>query len=279
MKNNKVHKLQSILVTCVLSLCALLVVLPMYLTVITSFKTPSESSKSFFNLPQQLYWGNFQSVLSTDGYFQYITNSVVITFFSLAAIVLLVPMVSYAISRNAKHPYFKALYGYLLIGIFVPFQVIMLPLVKFLNGMNLCNQFGIIIMYVTLSFAQGAFLAVGYLKSIPLEIEEAAHIDGCSTFQTFWRIVYPLMKPIVITILIIDVLWVWNDFMLPLVLLNKSNAYWTLPLFQFNFKSQYAFDYNLAFAAFFLSMLPIIIAYAFLQKHIMGGLTDGAIKS
>jgi raffinose/stachyose/melibiose transport system permease protein len=141
------------------------------------------------------------------------------------------------------------------------------------------NQFGMILLYSTFSLGQGVFLFVGYYKSIPVELEEAASIDGTGILGTFFKIVYPLTKPMTITVIILNTLWIWNDFLLPLLVLNKSATMWTLPIYQYNFKSAYTFDFNLAFASFLFSIIPMIILYAFLQKYIIEGLTAGAIKS
>jgi len=143
---------------------------------------------------------------------------------------------------------------------------------------GLLNSFGLILLYWTYTFKKGAFLFVGYLKSIPLELEEAAYIDGCSVFQTYIHIVFPLLKPMIATMIVIDGLWIWNDFLLPLLILNKEPTSWTLPLFQFQFKNQYSFDFNLAFASFLLGMLPMVLLYMAMQRYIIGGLTRGAIK-
>ena len=257
----------------------LLILFPIYLTIIVAFKTPAESAENFFSFPKQFYTENLKTVISSENFSYFLMNSVTITVVSLIVIIFCVSLSSYAISRNRNSRYFRFIHIYLLAGIFVPFQVIMLPLVKFMSNMNLTNQVGIILLYITLANAQGVFLCVNYLKSIPMEMEEAAHIDGCSIFKTFFLVVFPLMKPILVTLLIMDALWIWNDFQLPLIMLNSSSEQWTLPLFQYNFKGQYSFDYNLAFASFLISMFPIIIVYALLQKHIIGGLTDGAVKS
>lgn len=141
------------------------------------------------------------------------------------------------------------------------------------------HQGGLIVLYITYSLTQGVFLYQGYLRTvIPGEVEEAARIDGSGILTTYTRIIFPMMKPMTGTIIILNSLWIWNDFLMPLLVLNRSNAYWTLPLFQYNFKSQYAFEFNLAFATFVLSIAPIIVIYACFQKHIIAGLTSGAIK-
>ena len=121
-------------------------------------------------------------------------------------------------------------------------------------------------------------LYVGYIKTIPRDLEEAAYIDGCSIWQAYYKVIFPLLRPVTATVFIMNALWIWNDFLLPLLILNKSPKYWTLQLFQYNFKSQYMFDYNLAFSSFMMSSLPVIIVYLIMQKNIVSGLTCGAIK-
>ena len=116
------------------------------------------------------------------------------------------------------------------------------------------------------------------MRGLPYEIEEAAQIDGCSVFQTYVRIVLPLVKPMIATITILDLLWFWNDFLLPLLMLNRSRDIWTLPLFQYNFKTEYSFNYTMAFTAYLMAMLPMLIIYCFGQKYIIKGLTAGSVK-
>lgn len=145
--------------------------------------------------------------------------------------------------------------------------------------LKLCNIPGLIIMCVTLASSQGVFLLVNYIRSVPRDLEEAAYIDGCGTVKAYVKIVLPMIKPILATIFVLNALWVWNDFQMPLLILNQSQDMWTLPLFQYNFKSQYSFDYNLAFASYLIAMIPVLIAYACAQKHIVSGLTQGAVKS
>lgn len=264
----------------VLLITGMIVILyPFYLTIITALKTPQESSQSFFSFPQSFYLGNFVNVLQKANYFVFFRNSAVVTLVSVFLIMVLIPMCSYAIARNMEKRYYKTMYFYLLAGIFVPFQVIMVPLVKYLAKLKLCNIPGLIIMCVTLASSQGVFLLVNYIRSVPRDLEEAAYIDGCGTVKAYVKIVLPMIKPILATIFVLNALWVWNDFQMPLLILNQSQDMWTLPLFQYNFKSQYSFDYNLAFASYLIAMIPVLIAYACAQKHIVSGLTQGAVKS
>jgi raffinose/stachyose/melibiose transport system permease protein len=256
----------------------IIILIPFYITLATALKTPSQSRVNYFSPPSSLYLGNFAEIVESAKFWTYVMNSVVITVIAVGLIMIIVPMVSYAISRNSGKKYYSLLYLMILAGIFIPFQVIMLPMSKQMANLDLLNQSGLIIMHVTFALTQGTFLCVGFLKSIPLELDEAAKIDGCGVGQTFIKIIYRLMTPILATLLILKSLSIWNDFLLPLLMLNRSNELWTLPLYIFNFKTEYSFNYNLSFAGFFMSMLPILIVYILCQRFIISGLTEGALK-
>lgn len=259
---------------------AFVILLPFYVTIITAFKTPQESAQNFFSFPKSLYLENFKAVFAKAGYIKYFMNSTIVTVGSLILIYILVTMISYGIARNIKgHPYYKFIFGLIVLGMFVPFQVIMVPLVQFMGDLGLSNKFGLILLHVTYAAMQGVFLLVNYIQNIPADLEEAAYIDGCTTVQTYIKIVLPLLKPMTSTVLVLNALWIWNDFQMPLMILNKLPDTWTLPLFQYNFKSQYSFDYNMAFASYLIAMIPVLIAYVAAQKNIVEGLTAGAVKS
>ena len=269
-----------ILVYAFLICVALIVLFPIYITVVTAFKTTAESTQNFFSLPSSFYLGNFESVMSDEHFWDYVGNSVLITVVAVGFIAIVIPMVSYAISREMKRfKYFKVIYVLILLSMFAPFQALMTPLTQLCNKLGIMNQGGLILIYIAFALGQGVFLFEGYYSSIPIELEEAATIDGCTTTQTFFKIVFPLAKPMTVTVIILNTLWIWNDFLLPLLILNKSADMWTLPLYQYNFKSAYTFDYNLAFASFLFSIVPMIILYIALQKNIIEGLTAGAVKS
>lgn len=257
----------------------LLIFIPLYLTVITAFKTQGEITENFFALPSSLYLGNFKAILEDSEYPRTVFNTLYITILSSVGVLLIVPMVSYAIARNMERKrYYKFLYFFLLIGIFVPFQVKMLPLVKVMSSLGMMNITGISIVYMASSVCEGVFLYVAFILGIPSDLEEAAYIDGASTFKTHTKVVFPLLSPMTATVLIKNGLWFWNDFFLPQLVLNKTKENWTLTLFQYNFKTQLFVDYTKTFTAFILSMLPVMVVYVFLQKKIIGGLTNGAVK-
>lgn len=255
-----------------------LILFPLWLVLINSFKTLEEAGANFFALPKALNLQNYMDLFTNSNYWIFLKNSLIITTISVILILILVPSVSYAIARNFDRRYYKTVYYYLLLGLFIPSQVILLPVTKMMSKLNLLNHQGLIILYAAFSLTQGVFLFVNYIRGLPYEIEESAQIDGCSVFQTYVRIVLPLIKPMISTILIMDVLWIWNDFMLPLLILNRSQSIWTLPLFQYNFKTEYSFDYTMAFTAYLLAMLPMLVIYCMGQKYIVKGLTAGSVK-
>jgi len=272
------NDLYKIAIYAVLITGVLIILFPLYITLITSLKTPQESARSFFALPRTLYLDNFKSVVTKAHYFTYFLNSIIVTVVSLTCEMIVVPLFAYAVSRNSGKKYYRIIYMLTIFGIFVPFQAVMLPTIKLLSRTNLLSITGLILMYVTYTFKKGAFLFVGFLQSVPRELEESAYMDGCTITQSYRRIVFPLLQPMIATMIVIDGLWIWNDFLLPLLVLNKNSLQWTLQLFQFQFKNQYSFDFNLAFASFLLSMLPMIILYIFMQRFIISGITKGAVK-
>lgn len=186
-------------------------------------------------------------------------------------------MVAYAIARNMHRKFFKFLYYYFVSALFIPFPIIMLPIVKQTSAFGMNNPSGLVFLYVVYGIAFNIFIYVGYIRSIPKELEEAAIVDGCSTWGVFWRIIFPLMTPINATVGILTCLWAWNDFLLPLIVLNDQSQM-TLPLVQYVFQSEFGTDYNLAFASYLMALSPMVIVYLFAQKWIIGGVTRGAIK-
>ena len=274
------RKQNNILTYLILILGVLLIILPLYVTLVTSFKSNEQSAQSFFSLPIPLYLESFKEILSSEKYYRALMNTAYITAIVLAGNVVVMPAMSYAVARRMPHSrWYRYVYFFLLLGIFIPFQVKMMPLVKMLSSLGMMNPTGLAILCISRSTCESVFLFVGYMGAIPIDMEEAAQIDGASTFLTYRAIVFPLLKPMLATVLIKQGLWIWNDFMLPLITLNRSWESWTLTLFQYNFQTEYSINYSLTFATFVVSMFPLIVFYCFMQKMIIGGLTTGAVKS
>lgn len=277
---NYKRKQNNILTYFILILGVLLIILPLYVTVVTALKSNEQSAQSFFSLPIPIYLESFKEVLFSEKYYRALMNTVYITVIVLLGNVLIMPAMSYAVARRMPHSrWYRYVYFFLLLGIFIPFQVKMMPLVKMLSSLDMMNPTGLAILCISSSTCESVFLFVGYMGAIPVDMEEAAQIDGASTFLTYRAIVFPLLKPMMATVLIKQGLWIWNDFMLPLITLNRSWEDWTLTLFQYNFQTEYSINYSLTFATFVVSMMPLIIFYCFMQKMIIGGLTTGAVKS
>ena len=262
-----------------LVLGVLIIVIPLVFVFINAFKSNLEIANSWFGLPSGLNFDNFQRIFSKPDIFISFKNSVFITGTFLVITTFMIPLAAYGVSRHMSfNKGFRFLYYFMIIGLFVPFQAKMIPLIIIASKFNMMNTVGIIIVYIASSTCEGIFLCSGYLQSIPNDLEEAAYIDGSGYFSTFIRIIFPLMKPIIATVAIQNVLWIWNDFQLPLLMLNKSNKYWTLILYVYNFKTVYQTDQGAIFAAFIISMLPIMLFYGIMQKQIVGGLTSGGVK-
>jgi raffinose/stachyose/melibiose transport system permease protein len=276
MKRKTVNK---ILIYILLVLGLMTIVIPLYITFVTSFKSTSETITNYLSLPKKLYLGNFQYILTKPGYWQALRNTAVITFIVACGDVLIMPMLGYSVGRRmSESKGWNRFYFFLLLGIFIPFQVKMIPIVQMMSALKMLNPIGLATLCIGSTTCEATFLYTGYLTGVPRDLEEAASIDGSTTFNTYKTIIFPLMKPIISTSVIKDCLWTWNDFTLPLITLNRSPQYWTLVLYQYNFQTEAGVDYGLVFACLCISIIPILIIYLFLQKQIMSGLTSGAVK-
>jgi raffinose/stachyose/melibiose transport system permease protein len=263
--------------TVFLTIGSLFILFPLYMAIMVAVKTPQELAKSVLGFPSQVHWENFRQAIAITHYFHTFGNSLFITFFAVVLTILTNSMVAYAIARNMHRRLFKAIYYYFFAAMFVPFPILMLPLVHQMSHIGLANRVGLIILYVVYGLSFNVFIYIGYLRSIPLELEEAALVDGASRWRIFWRVVFPLLAPLNATVAILTGLWAWNDFMLPLVMLSNPNQY-TLPLVQYAFQSQYSTNYDLAFASYLLALLPMLIVYIIFQRWIVNNVTKGAIK-
>jgi raffinose/stachyose/melibiose transport system permease protein len=277
MKTNK----KSILLTVLLFIGCLTVFFPLYMAIIIAFKQPSEMTNDIagaLSLPSQWSFSNFTEAMDVTNFWYSLSNSVIITGVTIVLAVLIHSMAGYAIGRNmGKSKFFRGMYYYIVSGMFVPFAILMMPLVKQTSQMGLSNKVGVIILYVVFYMPMNVMLYSGYLKNIPLSMEEAAEMDGASTWKTYWTIIFPMMKPMHATVAILTALGTWNDVMTPLVILSDTEDT-TLPLAQLNFQTQFGTNYNLAFASYLLALIPLLIFYIFCQKQIIGGVANGAVK-
>ncbi|MGM7723792.1 carbohydrate ABC transporter permease [Metabacillus sp. Hm71] len=264
-------------VTTLLIIGTLLILLPLYLTITIAFKTPQEMAGNLLALPKSWSFDNFTQAIEMTNFFNALGNTVFVTVFVVIFTVLTNSLVAYAIARNMHKKAYKFLFYYFVSAMFIPFPIIMLPIVKQTAAWGMDNLVGLIILYVVFNLSFNTFIYVGYIRSIPKELEEAAIIDGASTWGVFWRVIFPLLAPMNATVAIITCLGAWNDFMLPLVMLSDREMA-TLPLVQYIFQSQFSTDYNLAFASYLMALAPMIVVYIFAQKWIISGVMKGSIK-
>jgi len=268
-------------VTVLLIIGLITVAFPLYMTIVIAFKQPSEMTNNIqgiLSLPSHWSLNNFREAMRVTDFWHSLTNSVMITLLTVGLSIVLHSMIGYAIGRSkAKSKGYNFAYLYIVSGMFVPFAILMMPLVKQTSQMGLDNIAGVILLYTVFYMPMNVLLYTGYLVNIPVALEEAATVDGASTWRTYWKVIFPLMTPMHATVAILTALGTWNDVMTPLVIISGSEMN-TLPLAQLNFQTQFGTNYNLAFASYLLALLPILIFYLFCQKWILNGVVNGAVK-
>lgn len=268
-------------ITILLILGCLTVFFPLYMTVVIAFKQPSEMTNDIMGalaLPKSWSFSNFAEAMRVTDFWNSLGNSLLLTIVTVVIAILLHGIASYAIGRSmAKSKAYNFIYLYIVSGMFVPFAILMMPLIKQTAQLGIANRFGVIVLYVVFYMPINLMLYTGYLKNIPLALEEAARVDGASTWKTYWSIIFPVMKPMHATVAVLTAMAVWNDVMTPLVIMSGTGKN-TLPLAQLNFQTQFGTNYNLAFASYLLALLPILIFYLVCQKQIINGVVNGAVK-
>jgi raffinose/stachyose/melibiose transport system permease protein len=221
-------------------------------------------------------WGNFEQALEKMNFFLSLTNSIIVTVFSVSALILVSSMLAYYLSRTVTK-FTKGTFLVLVASMIVPFQALMIPFMAlFAPFVSINNQVMLIFFYVGFGVAMSTFLYHGFISNIPKELDEAAAIDGATDFTIFWKIIFPMLRPVTATVAIINALWIWNDFLLPRLVLTPETQ--TLPLSTYLFYGQYATEYGEAMAGLLLAVLPIIAFYLLLQKQFISGISAGAVK-
>lgn len=268
------------ILTFIFSIISVLYVYPIALVVINSFKKKAYISKYPFKIPTgKMFVGleNYIRGIEKTGLIPAFGWTVFITVFSVAVIILCCSMTAWYIER-VKTKFTKAIYMACLIAMVVPFQMEMYTLSKIANMLKMDNPWGIVVIYLGFGAGLAVFMFTGFVKSIPLEIEEAAMIDGCTPIQTFFQVVMPIMKPTCITVAILQAMWIWNDYLLPSLVLD-TKKYKTLSIAIQYLKGGYgSVDMGAMMGVLVLSIIPIIIFYLCCQKYIIEGVVAGAVK-
>ena len=271
----------NVLVTVLLFLGCLTILFPLYMTIIIAFKNPSEMTNDVAGalaFPSSWKLDNFKEAMEVTDFWHTLGNSLLITIATIVLALLIHSLAGYVIGRNmARKKGNRFIYFYIVSGMFVPFAILMMPLVKETAILGLDNRLGVILLYLVFYMPINVMLYSGYLKNIPLAMEEAAEIDGASAWKTYWTVIFPMMKPMHATVAVLTALGTWNDVMTPLVIMSGTKGT-TLPLAQLNFQTQFGTNYNLAFASYLLALIPILIFYVICQKQILNGVANGAVK-
>lgn len=255
-------------------------IFPFALIIINSFKSNGEILTNPFALPKSWSFAHFKEVFERMDFLVTFRNSMVITVFSTLLILLFSSMAAYHLVRRPTK-YNKLFFSILVASMVIPFQSLMIPLINIYGArLQLIHQMPIPLLigfYIGFGSALSIFIFHGFIKTIPYEIEEAARIDGCNTLQTFFLIVLPLLKPITVTVAVINILWIWNDYLLPSLVLNTESVF-TLPIKMKVFFGTYMNNWELLIPAILITLLPIYIFYFLCQKYVISGVIQGSIK-
>lgn len=267
-----------------LLLLAVVFLSPIYIMIVNAFKNRQELYENVLALPQSFSFQYFIEAMEKMNFTKAITNSLFVTITSVIVLAILASMTAYMLVR-ADNLLSKIIFATFIATMLIPFQTIMMPLLQFMNiissdiGIPMLNTHGgLIFLHVGFNSSLSVFLYHGFIRStIPISLEEAATIDGASRFGIFRKIVFPMLKPVTVTVLILNTIQVWNDFLLPSLVLTDTKLR-TIPLSTFYFFGEFVVEWNLAMAALTLTILPVVIFYMLAQKHIIAGISEGGIK-
>lgn len=273
-------KVMGILATLFFTLVSIVFVAPIFIVLINSMKSKTFINLETFKLPtEESYVGleNYKTAITQYDFLKAVGWTLFITVFSVAVILICCSMTAWFITR-VKNVFTKMIYLLCVFSMVIPFQMVMFTLSGTADSLHLNTPWGIVIVYLGFGAGLAVFMFTGFVKSIPVEVEEAAMIDGCSPLRTFFCVVVPMMKPTFISVGILEAMWIWNDFLLPLLMVNSSNETKTLVLSAYTFVGQFNTQWHYAMAAMVLAVLPSIIIFIFLQKYIVEGVVAGAVK-
>ena len=271
-------KWQLSLLQVVLPLIALIFVFPIVMVYYNGFKSYAEILTDALALPQKWTLENFIVAWKTMNYPRLFCNTLFVTGFGVAGIVLFSAPAAYQLQRNHAH-YSKGLRLLFLLPMLIPIQTIMITLTNVLTHLKLIDSLpGLVLAYWGLGIPMASFLFMGGVAAVPHEVEESAMMDGCNMFRLFWMVVFPLLKPVTGTVIILDVMWLWNDFLLPLLTVNGTRDGKTLQLGAYSFFGQYVTQWNFAIAGIVMAVTPTILFFILMQKHIVKGIIAGAVK-
>ncbi|MEW4371241.1 carbohydrate ABC transporter permease [Paenibacillus kandeliae] len=271
------YSARTLILEIVVILVGLLFLVPFYFLAVNSVKSFGDILSNSAAWPQQFVWSNYKEAWTAIDFPSAFKNSLIVTVLSNIFLVLISSMAAYQMVRRPTK-FNQILYFVFVAAMVIPFQSIMLPLVEMASAYRLNNSMlGLIVSYLGFGAPLSVFLFHGFVKNVPLEIEQAARVDGSNRYGVFFRIVCPLMMPMFVTVIILNTLWIWNDYLLPSLMLSSPELR-TIPIATYSFFGQYTKQWDLALPALVLGITPIIIFFLFLQRYIIQGITAGSVK-
>ncbi|SKB74492.1 raffinose/stachyose/melibiose transport system permease protein [Lachnospiraceae bacterium] len=272
------ERLNKVIVILILTIAAIIYIYPVFLMFMSTFKSFGEVVVDAIALPKEPTLENITYVVKKIDYGNLFLNNLYITFVGIVGIVVFSSIAAYILDRN-RGKLSSVIYTLIITPMLIPFQTIMITLLKAMNIIHLDqSKLGLGIQYWGFGAPMATFIFYNFMKTIPREIDESAHIDGASTLRTFVSVILPLLKPVTATVIVLDVMWIWNDFLLPLLMVNSNNRTKTLVLAAYTFVGQMNTKWQYAMTAMTLTVIPSIIAFIFLQKYIVEGVVAGAVK-
>ncbi|MDR0758532.1 MAG: carbohydrate ABC transporter permease [Treponema sp.] len=260
------------------SLCALAYIYPVFLMAINSFKPFGEVVSNVIALPKVWAPGNYRTVMQKMNYPLLFCNTVIITVVGIGGIVFFSSLAAYILHRR-KNRFTAFVRLFIITPMLIPFQTIMITLLKTMSVLHLAgSKAGLGVQYWGFGIPMAAFIYYNFMSTIPRELDESSYIDGAGTFHTFRVIIFPLLKTVTSTVVVLDVMWIWNDFLLPLLMVNRSNETKTLVLAAYTFVGQFNTEWHYAMTAMVLTVLPSVIFFILFQKNIIAGVVAGAVK-
>ncbi|MWV45749.1 ABC transporter permease subunit [Paenibacillus sp. HJL G12] len=256
---------------------ALIFLVPFYFLLVNSVKSFGDILTNAAGWPKSFLWGNYAEAWKLTAFPKVFWNSLVVAVVSNVLLALISSMAAYRMVRRDTR-FNRLLFGAFVAAMVIPFQSIMIPLVKVVSTIGLMDsRTGLIICYLGFGAPLSVFLFHGFVKTVPKEIEEAGRVDGCSTYGIFFRIVLPLMQPMVVTVIILNALWIWNDYLMPYLILQNPDLQ-TIPIATYSFFGQFTKQWDLALPALVLGITPIVIFFLLMQKYIIEGISQGSVK-
>ena len=275
--NTDRYTVQTLIIEILMIIAALIFIAPFYFIIVNSFKTYGEILTNSFSLPLKPTFDNYVTAWTQTQFPRVLLNSIIITVFSLAGMVFMGTAAAWKLVRIPNRAS-RIIFVLFVTAMVIPFQSIMIPLMKVVSVLGLFDsRIGLIIMYFGFGMPFTVFLFHGFVKGVPLELEEASIIAGAGDLRIYWSVVTPLLQPMIVTVIILQTLWIWNDFLLPLLVLTDKPLH-TIPLAIYSFFGTYSDDWDKALATLMMGMIPIVAFFLSLQRYIIKGIVAGSLK-